>query len=645
MSVGRAIAIGLVLLLGACADPASKKPCALIWVKGEPGAGLELGALRWAPAGAMRAIPGAPPGQRLLQVLPEGQGRRVRLELPGACPVELEAPGCGKLLPVELQGRHGAGGARRVLGALRGEVHLPDRCPEAGEGRLEWRVAAGEERVHPTQEEGRRVPVALVEPLPPPAPEGGVVPRSPAQAVGLELRGRFLAGKASYERSLRIDAWPRATGFPAVALGQSVALAEADLAPARIPAGGEEALSPAAPATGGRATFRPTVPGRYFLRRPDGSELQLSARRHDRTRMDCGRADCHPAEARAFARGAMSTIGRRGLEGELGPDFDPRCAIACHGTSEPGLPDGGALHVARELGFALPERGAPGTWESLPRDLRRVAGIGCTPCHGPGSLPDHRSSWVILRSSVCATCHDAPPRYGLVERWRQGAMSRADLRPETRRGPCARCHTTGGFLESIGDLSRPVVPEGEAQPGPAGIACAACHAPHREDAGPFGLRQPPIPPHLRIEAPPEEVRVCLPCHAAPPDEGAPRSSVADLYYGGSEENPHREVPGACLGCHPLKDFKVNSKVCVECHEEGLPPDPSATLRREALRLLGQPAPPGGEHLPWRLPADPDRARAQHLAGLVAADRAAGVHGPARARALLGEAATILDPDP
>ncbi len=357
----------------------------------------------------------------------------------------------------------------------------------------------------------------------------------------------------------------------------------------------------------------------------------------------------------------MGQIGRRGFEGALGEDFDPRCALACHSTSEPGLPDGGVAHVARELDFALPARGAPGTWDALPRDLRRVAGIGCTPCHGPGSLPEHRSSWVLLRSEVCATCHDAPPRYSILEAWQRGAMSRSDLDPATREPACAACHTTGGFLGSLGHLWRAVVPEGEAQPGPTGIACAACHASHREEVGPAQLRLMPLPDHLAdhlasnlagtasLELAAPGIRVCLPCHSAGPGDGLPRSSVAEILFGSSElppvEVPHAAVPGTCLGCHGPHDFAVNSAVCLECHEEGPPPDPSEALQQRAsvlLKRLGVER--AGAHLQAAGKANiPGKARSRALraAALVAADRAAGVHGAPRARALLEAAEAAL----
>src|SRR5262249_22353462 len=139
----------------------------------------------------------------------------------------------------------------------------------------------------------------------------------------------------------------------------------------------------------------------------------------------------------------MTRIFFRGVSGQLGPDYDPRCAVACHAIGEPGLDDGGFVSVAPRFEDArLLPRGEPGAWDHLPSVLPRLGGVGCTGCHGPGAIPERTGRWAILRVEVCASCHDAPPRYGHVVAWRTSAMARSDAQAETRVGRCAACHTT-----------------------------------------------------------------------------------------------------------------------------------------------------------------------------------------------------------
>src|SRR5207302_19246 len=116
---------------------------------------------------------------------------------------------------------------------------------------------------------------------------------------------------------------------------------------------------------------------------------------------------------------------------------------------EPGSRHGGCRDVASDLGWTMALDEVDGL-ASLPRALRRLAGVGCLACHGPSALPESQARWSILRSDVCAYCHDAPSRYGHVEGWRASAMARADRDPEAAsRANCVGCHTTWGFLERI----------------------------------------------------------------------------------------------------------------------------------------------------------------------------------------------------
>ena len=249
----------------------------------------------------------------------------------------------------------------------------------------------------------------------------------------------------------------------------------------------------------------------------------------------------------------------------------------------------------------------------MPRPLRRLGGVGCLACHGPGALPEASARWRILRADVCATCHDAPPRYGHVAAWRETAMARADCDARAAREPaCARCHTTWGFLASAGARAAEVGAVDRRPPadvGTLGIACAACHsvhdpstaegAPHPDplpaaagrgsqdlDHGssppsPFSspsprsrgegrgegrglLRTAPIPPVLAgatIPASAARGRICLGCHAPDPgDGGPPAASAAALWLGRGGLDPatggpldgpapHAAIAGGCVGCH------------------------------------------------------------------------------------------------
>src|SRR5260221_3990422 len=134
---------------------------------------------------------------------------------------------------------------------------------------------------------------------------------------------------------------------------------------------------------------------------------------------------------------------------------DMLCSVGCHATGEPGTHDGGFLDVAAELREPTPFEPSPFEHVhdigDLPRPLRRLGSVGCLACHGPGALPEADARWSILRTDVCAYCHDAPPRYGHVEGWRASAMARADRGQETgSRSTCVGCHTTWGFLERVG---------------------------------------------------------------------------------------------------------------------------------------------------------------------------------------------------
>jgi hypothetical protein len=276
--------------------------------------------------------------------------------------------------------------------------------------------------------------------------------------------------------------------------------------------------------------------------------------------------------------------------------------------------------------------------------LRRLGGVGCTACHGPGAIPERSGRWAILRTDVCAVCHDAPPRYPHVADWRRTRMSRADAEPATRVGACATCHTTVGFLASLG--VRSLTDDWEVPPAEhTGIACAACHAAHGATGDHALLRQPPLPPALADAPVPAGARICLPCHA----NGAGSMWLA---RGGVETatgkpltgTPIHLLPEGCVGCHRQEGhrFVAGTGGCARCHREV----PRAAVFERAMKLWQrlQRAP---LHAPPHSTApafgDDPLGRAARNVMMVLDDPAAVIHNPPYARALLDEAERALGP--
>jgi hypothetical protein len=141
-----------------------------------------------------------------------------------------------------------------------------------------------------------------------------------------------------------------------------------------------------------------------------GHALSVQSGRYDQMPLDCGRSDCHAAIAQSAADSPMT----QALASDLGGCHSlekPECATACHATGEPGTDDGGFQHVAASLGLPA----LPSEYEELPTPLRRLSGVGCMACHGAAAIPEPSARWAVLRSDVCAVCHDAAPRYGHVQ--------------------------------------------------------------------------------------------------------------------------------------------------------------------------------------------------------------------------------------
>jgi hypothetical protein len=421
-------------------------------------------------------------------------------------------------------------------------------------------------------------------------------------------------------------------------------------------------------------TFVPEAPGAYVLEDANGAALELRALTHDSTPMDCGRAECHANISQAASATAMShTLEQRAAHSKSGV-LDVSCMLDCHVAGERGLHDGGFLDVAQALSF-VPVRGL--SFFELPRPLARLGGVRCTSCHGPGAIPALEGRARILRADVCATCHDAPPRYTHVLAWSRSRMAHADAEPSTRTGSCARCHTTSGFLDALGVRVRDGrVPE---PPGvDVGVACAACHAAHGSHQERALVRQVPYPDSVVSDTGEQTgpSAICVSCHAPSRQDELPAASSAALWLGRvrlpsalglspyQSDAPHAEVAGGCIGCHGAAastgthrtehSFRVDPEVCSSCHRGD-----SATERRDAdgrsvveqARALvttiaarcGAAADVGPDGLlhggataGW-CADDAELRGALYLSLLVAQDGAAGVHNAPFARSLLLEA--------
>jgi hypothetical protein len=547
-------------------------------------------------------------------------------------------------------------------------------CADLPHGRIAWRQVAGPPlRALSVDADGFRLHArtpALADARPGPIP-WGVVPFSPRTRGEVTLEARWTdGGGREIVRQLHVAAAPRARGLPNTPVGVRVYLGQHDNDGWHLvdrPAGSAAALD----ARAGLAALVPDVTGDYRLGDAGGRELVLRAARYDETPLDCGRSGCHPAVTDDAARSPMTTVLARGLApgpAGAGPAFGPGypgCALACHATAEPGLPDGGYVHVAGELGVAAD---AARRWEELPRPLRRAGGVGCLACHGPAALPPPSARWTLLRSDVCAICHDAPPTYGHVAAWLGTAMARADRDARARADrACARCHTTAGFLASVAGATADRRPPADA--APVGIACAACHAVHARETGapPGSLLRAPATPALLAGAGAGPA-VCLPCHTPDPDAPRPSASAAAIWLGRGGLDPatgapltgapiHAGVAGGCVGCHrggpdglargAGHGFGAAREGCAGCHAQPLPPPGSElTARARQLwddwrRAAGTPATAPAHASDARVDRATPLGRAAWDVLLVLEDPAADAHNPRYARALLAAAEAAI----
>ena len=597
-----------------------------------------------------------PDGERRLTVRPMTAELPAVLHGRGLCPTEVTLrPGKVQRLaprpwlrpPAPLD-RVGFGGSF--------EVRLAPGCREAFRGRVDWEVVRGPDvgldvRAGGLRAAGR-LPSAEKTGLLREAPGWGIVPVTPRTRGETVLRAtwRGPGEHDGWSLELTVAAVDRASGLPSLAPGQRVLLAGTGWQLVERPPRATARIEPE-PGTPW-LRFEPDRKGTWRLRDEAGRPLEVRVGRYDETRLDCGRSACHQRATEAAASSPMIASWQRFVARRPdGADW-PRCGLGCHAAGEPGHDDGSLHALSLRHGWRL--EGGEAAWERLPPLLRRVAGVGCQGCHGPGAIPSPHVRWTVLRSELCGTCHDAPPRYGHLVAWRTTAMARTARRAGVGQPACRGCHTTDGFLErlAVPEVHRPPADE------PLGLGCVACHGPHDPTSKGRLLRQPPLPEPLASRIPSDHAteRLCAGCHGGLAGRGVPELRALpaqSLRFRGPGE-PHGALEDGCLGCHRdgpgevhrgrSHGFAVDEGACAGggCHDAGQVPELFAAGRRwrGRLRDLLQ-ARLGGERAAasrdaaalHALPAATTERLPPDLMELVA-DPAAWVHAPRRARTRL-----------
>jgi hypothetical protein len=592
--------------------------------------------------------------------------RALRVQIAEMCPVTI--PAGPQREPVDARPVVDLGADRPPVGFdAPFAISVQHGCAERGRGRITWRQiegvpVAGLAVTRDGFELHARTP--RFETLHPHAPPPGIVAFSPRTQGRVVFEALWRGpGSPPIRRTLALTATSRATGLSSVAVSQQVLLAGAGWHVQKAPQSGHAQVH----AAGALSEFTPDAHGRWVLEQSERT-LVVQALWHDKTPYDCGRSECHAAIAETTSQSAMSFALQRSLDQPHPPAVG--CMLDCHVLGERGLRDGGFLDMSAQLGFTWL---ASTRWQDLPQALRRLGGVRCTACHGPGALPERGDRELVLRSDVCATCHDAPPRYTHVEQWRTSRMARSDAAPNTRSGACATCHTTAGFLERVADR-KPRAHALDAEP--TGIACVACHAPHAEHRGARLLRG--MPRAAASGETPLDPRsaACMQCHSPAADEARPSASSGALWQGrvrvpaaegGGWDDlraaaAHAAVPGGCVGCHGAgstgrvdHSFRVDAETCKACHANGVSLQPSDAQRslQERARALAQtveqrcvvttaagapPAHAAPERVVCRAPR---LARALYEVDLVIEDPAAFIHNAVLARSLLDDAERAL----
>ncbi len=673
------LAAACVVSCASARDPGAKQTSWLV-VETRPADALDVTGARVSGHGVRSATARGP--ELVLEVDPRKVTDDIVVELSGACPVRFGADDARHPGTVRRRAEPfiDVGGDRPEIGyGTEFTITARPGCPEARAGSVAWRSNGAPLTDVRTTDRGfvftartERFELATSGA----APRWGIVPLSPRTRAETHLVATWRDDQGhAVERHLDVSAAARARGLPNVALGTRLYLGGDGWHVASTPPGGHATVE----TRGGLASISPDARGVWGLEDAARRTLRLVAGKYDETPLDCGRGECHAAIASIADSSPMTSILERGLDAPFGADY-PGCAVGCHTVGEPGADDGGFVPTAFAFGRSLTSLAHEG-FHDMPPALRRLGGVGCLACHGPGAIPEASARYAILSTDVCATCHDAPPRYGHVAAFRTSRMADADRDPRTRAMPCARCHTTWGFLDAPARRPPDVL-------GSLGIGCAACHAVHpaEGDGVTAGktcdralVRDVPAPELVAKDVPEaaERSRICLSCHTPSPDDAWPRATAAALWSGRGGLNPedgaplagpapHGSVPGGCIGCHEHATadvtrgaghgFRASRNDCRSCHEKP-PAAADPVSRARALwadveqRIAHGAARGGGEAAldgpPHARGLSVDRStpfgRAAWDVALVLEDPAADAHNAAYANALLDAAARVLAP--
>jgi hypothetical protein len=366
--------------------------------------------------------------------------------------------------------------------------------------------------------------------------------------------------------------------------------------------------------------IRPDTFGQYMIRHDtSGLEINLQAGAYEDVPRDCGRVGCHQPEEAGWRTTVHARTFRRGLEGELGSEFDERC-WACHATGvDPGVDNGGFHETSASLDWSAPTP-HPGAWEEAPRQVRRFGSVWCSACHGPGRILPPQFHWEYqakFSAGVCAQCHDVvDDPDAAVTAWQVREWSRAkmasfvgdgdDPGPAARRG-CARCHSVQGFVAHLD--GREVTPEASVAQA---ITCTSCHDPH-DGTAPHALRiHDEVDVSGRLAKGLGTGAICASCHQAgvADDDSpsmAPHAPQTDVLLGrGSlllrapRTGPHAQIADSCVACHmaepdeelrgragghtfSVRDLDSSTPIlaqptCSACHGAQVPPQAIGDIR-------------------------------------------------------------------
>ena len=578
--------------------------------------------------------------------------RQLTVQAAGACPIKLNAPparAVPRLLRAELVPRLQIVRDRAEVGF--GEnfrLKAVPNCAGPEGSRIRWQQRAlpsGELTESWGNELNGRMPSlksVLGKDLP-----WGIVPISPRTQQKLSVRATLLSptGNELGSVTTMLSAAARASGLPNVAVNHTVQLGGGGWQLLKRPLGSHAELG----VGDGFSRFIADMPGNFELRDDAGRGLRVHAGRLDAMPLDCGRSGCHAEVVKSYESNPMAKAF------DVVPVAERACAVGCHTQGEVELDDGGFGQVTREMSLA---RAALTSTDVLPRDLERVSHVGCLGCHGPGAIPEAAARWGIVRSEVCAVCHDSPPEYGHHQAWSETAMAKPPADAGMQNAPCARCHTTAGFLHT----QAPETPRRDPPPqvGVSGLTCVTCHAVHSDSKLPHLLRA------VKTEGFPTlglgSSQVCVSCHSAGSGEEYPSASAASIWAGSGGFEPitgqplvgptaHRDQGQGCLLCHGgdtggLKhgadhSFTASREQCQLCHAAPLGASDLRERAETAWTALGFEAWSQHGHQARVFSRTSARDRARYNLSLVFEDPAFDAHNSAYAELLIAAVERFL----